>query len=287
MESERDHGLDYRVTTKLTLPADEAWLELEVIIHGKPADPWPEACWIALPFQISEPRFRIGRPGSVIDPAVDIVAGANRHLLAVNPGLEVLGTDGVGVGICPIDSPLVSLQEPGCWQYSRTFTPARSHVFVNLFNNQWTTNFRLWNGGTWWSRVRFWSIPGGNDLGSTLIRPAMEARVALAGVFVDGPSGPLRTQARGLEVDRPGVLVTAFGPNPDGAGTVLRLWEAAGTGGRCHVRLPAGRKVGRVRFCNLRGDLTGEAAGVDAGELTLDIPAFAPVSLVLEGIPGS
>ena len=34
------------------------------------------------------------------------------------------------------------------------------------------------------------------------------------------------------------MLVTAFGPNPDGDGTLLRLWEQAGKDGPCRVRLP-------------------------------------------------
>ena len=46
-----------------------------------------------------------------------------------------------------MDSPLVSLDEPGCWKYSLDFVPKRPSVYVNLFNNQWTTNFRLWNQG--------------------------------------------------------------------------------------------------------------------------------------------
>ena len=37
----------------------------------------------------------------------------------------------------------------------------------------------------------------------------------------------LRRLIRSLPTRR-GVMVTAFGPNPDGAGTILRIWELAG-----------------------------------------------------------
>jgi hypothetical protein len=37
----------------------------------------------------------------------------------------------------------------------------RNPVYINLFN-QWSTNFRLWNSGTWSSRVRLWSVDGGD-----------------------------------------------------------------------------------------------------------------------------
>ena len=115
---------------------------------------WPEAGWICLPFKVDEPQFRLGRLGSIIDPAKDIVAGCNFHLFALNSGMTVTDPGSRGVGLCPLDSPLVSLGEPGGWKYSKEFTPRKPRVFVNLFNNQWTTNFRLWNAGTWTSRVR-------------------------------------------------------------------------------------------------------------------------------------
>ena len=143
------------------------------------------------------------------------------------------------MGLCPLDSPLVSLDSPGCWKYSKDFVPRHSRVYFNLFNNQWTTNFRLWNEGTWTSRVRLWAADGG-DMAKTLVVPAAEARTPLVAGFAEGAAGKLTATLRGLEVSPPGTLVTAFGPNPDGAGTILRLWESAGRGGECDIRLPEG-----------------------------------------------
>jgi len=48
------------------------------------------------------------------------------------------------------------------------------------------------------------------------------------------------------------VLVTAFGSNPDGAGTLLRLWETSGKAGSRYVKLPAGLHVKSVQPINLR-----------------------------------
>ena len=110
------------------------------------------------PLAIRDPQFRLGRQNSLVDPTRDLVPGANRHLFGLNTGLVVLDPGGSGVGICPIDHPLVSLDRPGCWQYSLDFTPRKPIVYVNLFNNQFTSNFRLWNEGTWSSRVRIWAI---------------------------------------------------------------------------------------------------------------------------------
>ena len=275
-------GVPHALTTRLTLPLDQPWVELAVTLHDKPADAWPEAGWICLPFKIDEPQFRLGRLGSIVDPAKDIVAGCNFHQFALNGGLTVMGS-GRGVGLCALDSPLVSLGEPGCWRYSQNFTPRRARVFINLFNNQWSTNFRLWNSGTWTSRVRLWSVAG-SDAEKNLTTPAAEARVPLLAVFAEGSAGTLPPTQAGLSLSRGGVRVTAFGPNPDGLGTVLRLWEESGRSSRCEVRLPAGWDARRARPVDLRGSPTGEPIPVKGHRFTVSLKAFAPASFLLERI---
>ena len=158
MESRPSASLPHAVTTRLTLYSALPYADLEVTVHDKAADPWPEAGWICLPLAIPQPQFRLGRLGGIVDPTRDIVPGTNRDLGAMHTGLAVFEPGGQGVGLCALDSPLVSLDRPGLWKYSREFTPKRPVVFVNLFNNQWSTNFRLWNSGTWTSRVRLWSL---------------------------------------------------------------------------------------------------------------------------------
>ena len=58
-------------------------------------------------------------------------------------------------------------------------------VYVNLFNNQWTTNFRFWNSGTWTYRVRLWSIAT-YEPAPDLITPSLEARYPLLAAATDG-----------------------------------------------------------------------------------------------------
>ena len=63
-----------------------------------------------------------------------------------------------GVGLCPLDSPLVSLGHPGVFEYSKEFTPREPVVFVNLYNNTWGTNFQQWIDRVPQSSVRIWSV---------------------------------------------------------------------------------------------------------------------------------
>ena len=55
------------------------------------------------------------------------------------------------------------------------------------------------------------------------------------------------------------MLVTSFGPNPFGKGTMLRLWEQAGDAGKCTVTLPEGMTFTRAVPVNLRGEKAGNA----------------------------
>jgi alpha-mannosidase len=269
------------VTTRLILYRDQPCADLEITLHDKPFDPWPEAGWLCLPLNVNAPQFQLGRLGSIIDPAHDIVTGANRHMFGINTGVSLTDGSGRGVGFCPIDYPLVSLDTPGCWRYSLDFIPRKPVAYVNLFNNQWSTNFRLWNRGTWTSRVRLWAI-GHYAAEPSLITPSLEARYPLLVAVSDSAPGALPASRRGLELSRKGILVTAYASNPDGTGTVLRLWEQAGKSGTVKVRLPEEMQVKNVQPVNLRGCPAGKPIPVRNGSFKVEVGAFAPVSLVFD-----
>jgi len=280
MEAKPGAGVPNAVTTRVALYRDQPWIDLELTIHQKPADPWPEAGWICLPFKLEDSSFCLGRLGGLVDPAKDIVPGCNFHLFAINSGLTLVDAAGRGVGLCAIDSPLVSLGEPGGWKYSGSFGPRKPRVYVNLFNNQWSTNFRLWNSGTWSSRIRLWATHGRHPE-PTLITPAADARSPLMVAFADGKPGQLPSVKAGLQLSKRGVRVSCFGSNPEGQGLLLRLWEEAGDSGACEVRLPAGLNPKVAQPVDLRGRPLGEPLPVNAGRFTAILARFAPASFVL------
>ena len=281
MEAPAGDGVPNAVTTRFVFYRDQPYADLEITLHDKPFDSWPEAGWLCLPFRVTNPQFRLGRLGSIIDPAHDIVPGANRHLFAINTGAAITGLRNSGVAFCPLDGPLVSLDTPGCWKYSTSFVPERPVAYVNLFNNQWNTNFRLWNSGTWTSRVRLWALRR-YDAGRGLITPSLESRYPLLGATEQGPPGKGPSRKNGLSLSRQGALVCAFGDNPDGPGTILRLWELAGQSGKCRVGLPGGFEPRTAVPVDLRGRAAGKPIQIKGGSFTADLHAFAPASYVLE-----
>jgi alpha-mannosidase len=281
MSAARDEtGIAYPVTTRIHLYEDAAYVDLELTIE-KPADIWPEAGWICLPFKVEDPQFRVGRNGFIMDPARDIIPGANRYMYAVGTGVAVFDQKGRGVGVCAPETPLVSLGVPGCWKFDRTYVPEKPTVWFNLFNNQWTTNYRFWNEGKWTYRFRIWSFDQ-YDAAPSLITPSLEMRYPVQTASANTRRGKLPTEQKGLSVSRPGVLITAFGANPDDEGTLLRVWEQAGVSGMLTVELPDGISIAKATPVNLRGEKTGKSINVRDAKLTFELGAFAPASFVLD-----
>ena len=266
---------------RVTLHRGQPYVDLEITIRDKAKDNWPEADWLCLPFKVASPRFRVGRNLGMMDPATDILPGANRHLYAVGTGVTLTDADGAGIGFCPLDHPLVSLDTPGCWKFSMDFVPKKPVVFLNLYNNQWNTNYRYWYPGTWSSRVRIWTFGRDATTETALVTPSLEARTPLLAALADGPAGSLPAERAGLSLSRRGVQVTAYGRNPDGAGTLLRVWEQGGAAGPLTVTLPDGVQFATAMPVNLRGEKTGEPVPLHDGKLAFDLPAYAPASLIL------
>jgi hypothetical protein len=77
-------------------------------------------------------------------------------------------------------------------------------------------------------------------------------------------------------------MVTAFGANPDGEGTLLRVWEQAGVSGELIIELPNKNIATKATRVNLRGERIGREIIVQDARLTFELGAFAPVSFLLE-----
>jgi hypothetical protein len=274
-------GLAESIALEFTFPRSERWVEVAWKVTRKTPDPLPEGGWLCFPFAMREPRFTLGRLAAPVDPARDLVAGSNRHYFCLNNGLMLSGPDGTGIGVCPLDAPCVSLGEPGLWRFSLDTVPRQPAVFVNLYNNQWNTNFPEWQEGSWTSRVRVWPT-GSPDPARGLIVPAWKARVPLLAAVSQGTGGTLPPERPGLGLSKPGVLVTAFGRNPDGDGLLLRLWDQTGTAGTVTVRLPEGLRVTRARAVDLRGEPLGLTLPITDGRIEVPLKPFAPCSLLLD-----
>jgi hypothetical protein len=116
---------------------------------------------------------------------------------------------------------------------------------------------------------------------AALFSPSMEARVPLRVGRSRSNPGSLPASAAGLVLSRKGVAVTAFGPNPDGEGTVLRFWEQGGISGPVIVTLPEGARFATATPVDLRGAASGKPILLKEGRLSFELGAYAPASFIL------
>ncbi|SDD72304.1 glycoside hydrolase family 38 N-terminal domain-containing protein [Niabella drilacis] len=276
------NGLAGRYSIRFTFPRAMPYIDVNWEVADKTPDKHPEGGWLCFPFAVNDPEFMLGRLGGPVNPARDIVPGTNHYLNAVTTGVALWGSNN-SMALCPVDAPLVSLDEPGLWRWDLNFTPKRPSVFVNLYNNMWNTNFPLWQEGSWSEQVRFWPVKQQANKTEDLTVHGWEARLPLMAALVENKGGTLPAIQQGVAVSRKGVLVTAFGNDPDGnKGTLLRLWEQAGIAGPAVVQLPQGSSFKHARLVNLRGVPTGERLNVKAGKIVVALKALAPLSMILE-----
>lgn len=271
------------VSIEFTFPKAFSYVDVEWKINNKIPNTVPEGGWLCFPLKVDQPKFVIGRLGGAIDLAKDQIVGGNRYIYGVHTGASLIGTDQSGIGICAIDAPLLSFGEPGLWKYDYDYFPKNASVFVNLYNNMWNTNFPYWTEGSWSERVRLWGIKKGEKPAENLAVNAWEARVPLLAVTAGGEGKTLPSAQAGISVSRKGVLITAFGADPDGnKGTLLRIWEQAGISSTVNIQLPKNMKLKYAHLVNLRGEPTGKKIPIEKNSLTVLLHANQPMSFILE-----
>lgn len=277
--------VEAKVKTTVSLPDDQPWLEIEVSLEDKKPNYWPESGTLRFPVKAGRPQFRIGRNGSVVDPATDFAKGSNRTYGYVSTGAMVADADGQGVAICPLDQGIMSFGDKGLFSIDPTYVPTKPLACLSIFNNLWTTNFPYWIRGSVTSRVRVWPI---RDLKpESLVVPALEARCPAFVGIADGQGGRLPATQSGLAFSRPGVRMVEFVRQQDG-GVRLCVWEQAGVSGELAVTLPAGAPFTSAQPVTLRGEAAGQPVRIEAGRFSFPLPAYAPATFVLTpGLPST
>lgn len=263
----------------ITLYEHQPYIDLKLSVVNKPATEEPEAGWMALPFKTDHPEYRIGRIASVIDPAQDLIEGSQFNYIWSNAGIMVKDAD-YSIGVCPLDAPALSLGDLDFMHYAPKYENPRSHIYLNLFNNRWNTNFTsFWNGNLT-SEVRIWVNPKSCTDEAGLVTPAWEARLPFQTGFAKTKGGKLPIVQEGVKVSQKGVMVTAYGKNPDGEGKLLRLWEESGTSGTCEISLPI-KKDGIAQPVSLRGVPCGNPIKIEKGTFKVELKKFAPHSYLI------
>lgn len=263
-----------------TLYQDQPYVEVNWGVDGKKPNSLPEAGWLSFPFDVENPQYRLYRTGGIVNPQTEFVDRTNSDFYFLNTSMTIFNNEGNGIALnCPA-SPGVSIDKPGLFQFSGKKKLTSGKVFVNLFNNQWGTNFTEWIEGSFSSKMYIWNF-NNYDSEKSFITPSEETRVPLECVYYDGEAGEHPTTQKGLSVSRKGVLITAFYNSKDG--TVLRLWEQAGKGGACEISLMKENSFKRAYPCDLRNKpIDNKGIDIIDNSFAYTIKANQPVSFILK-----
>ncbi|TWF41624.1 glycosyl hydrolase family 38 [Chitinophaga polysaccharea] len=278
-----------RYLVSYTLYENQPYIEITVGLDGKKPVSNPEAGWLAFPFALNKPEYRLLRTGGIVDPQKDLVNKTNHDFYFLNTAMAMYDNVG-GIGLnCP-HTPGVSIDQPGIGVYSQTRTLSTGTVFSNLYNNVWGTNFTEWVEGSHAAKFYIWSYKN-YDAASSFITPAEETRTPLSAAFYAPTglafaynyetSGELPNIQSGLSLDRKGILVTSF--NKTGAEAKIRFWEEAGRSGKCTVTLPGNASFKKAYLCNLRGELLDKnGIVISNSSFTFEIGANQPRTFILK-----
>lgn len=127
-----------RISDVGVLMFDFAWFD-------KPASRIPEAIWLG--FGTTQPLTGICKLGSYIHP-LEVVSLGAREMHATQ-GCLTFGDFKLDL----IDSALIAVGKPSVYSFRNEQPETEKGVWVNLFNNQWGTNFPMWSEGD--ARFRF------------------------------------------------------------------------------------------------------------------------------------
>lgn len=228
IESFSKYGDAESVSIKITLPHNENRINFDFSLSSKQETPFVEAGYFVFPINISSPMYAINKMGSVVNPASDIMEGANNVLYCLEDWVDI--SDG-SQGICFVshDIPLFSIGSPGILKYRLKYEEGPPVIYFNAFNNSWGTNFPQWMGGDYSFSFSLFSHKGSFREGNV---PAKSAEILNVPITAISESAGHSLPISGSMFNVDGASVSAFKPaDRDENAFILRLREINGKTG--------------------------------------------------------
>ncbi len=241
-----------RVTTEVVLFDDAKKIEINYRVQKETVYK-KEGVYFAFPVAVREPRFRFDVQSAVVDPAKDMMPGAGLEWFSSQNWASV-GDDSLTVAVVNRDSFLWTFGDIVRGTWPKEFRPASSALFSYVMNNYWNTNYVAAQGGEFTFRYVLTSARALDQ--AALARMGWEETTPLERTLVKSQDQtyPARktlpaAQSSLLNVDNPSVLLSAWKPAEDGAGTVMRFIELGGARGGVFVGGPL-LKSATASVCN-------------------------------------
>lgn len=149
-----EYGNAERISFVLSISDMDDFVDLSISLENKQPCAFPESASLSLPFSMENCEIEINKIGSVLDPLKDFQKDAN-HALYCCENWVTLSGEKAGMLVVPLDSPLFGIQSKGIYEFQSQRNEISSHLYFDLFNTQWGTNFPQWIKGNFSWQFRF------------------------------------------------------------------------------------------------------------------------------------
>ncbi|MBV9928688.1 MAG: hypothetical protein JOZ96_26980 [Acidobacteria bacterium] len=220
-----------RVETEVLLFDDAKKIEINYRVRKETVYK-KEGVYFAFPVAARDPRFHFDVQSTVVDPAKEMMPGAGLEWFSSQNWASV-GDEQLTVAVVNRDSFLWTFGDIVRGTWPKEFKPASPVLFSYAMNNYWNTNYVAAQGGEFLFR---YVLTSAREFDQTaLARLGWEETTPLERTLVKAQDQtyPARkalpaAQSSLLDVDNPSVLLSAWKPAEDGAGTVMRFIELGG-----------------------------------------------------------
>jgi hypothetical protein len=265
-----------RIDEEILLPDYDKQILLTYRIH-KTRELSRESTYIAFPFAVENPQFAYGSQQAWVNPAKDELAGGSREWYLPTTWASVFNSQ-LTATVVPLDAPLTTFGDIVRGNWPADFKPKSGAIFSWLMNNYWGTNFPAWQGGDYTFRYVITSNAQFDPaaltrFGSNALTPLERDDVSAS---TDTSALP-EQQASLLEIENPGVTLLTWKHAEDGAGSILRLQEAAGKAGQVTIRSPY-FTLQQAWLCDALEDNRSEIQ-LEGGALQVPIQPFQVLTL--------
>lgn len=238
-ESVKEYGNSDTVRVVYTVLGKS--VNVRLTLNNKQASPFVEGGNFIFDFNLENPEYTINKVGSLVNPEKDVAINANNKMYCMENFIDI--TDGKkSIALISRDAPLFSIGESGVYKFSGVYEKRNdAKIYVNLFNNQWGTNFPQWIEGT--LNYEFDLVPhsGGVETVSDVIYSIIEKPLVFKGRILNVTKGDLIVEG--------GKLMVAFVTDK---GVVVRIREDKNRKGK--IRLAGRLTKGKVHRANSFGE---------------------------------
>ncbi len=236
-----------------------------------------EAGYFAFPFALSRPEWYIELPNGVVNPATQMLPGANMEWYCTQDFAAASDANATVVWTS-VNAPLLTIGDINRDTFKSPMPVDSGRLFSYAFNNYWFTNYKASQGGQMTFRYSLTSMSKYDPVAAARFGESVRNPL-IAKVVEPDKKGSALSSASICSVDAPNISIQAVKQAEDSKGLIIRLRELSGKATDATLTL-ASRKFTGAWLCNLVEDPKTKLKLAN-GKLRVQLPANGLATVLL------